>query len=350
MALRDVRRAFTRQYEHYPRIAGAGCSALLRSPKAFALPLRVQIENITVCNLDCIMCPLKTVTREKGRLTLDRFKVAFDAVRPPYLHLSGFGESFLNKDFLKMVSYASAAGSFVKLDSNGTLLKSTDIDDFLDCGPGLVSFSIDGATPETMNKIRGTDLDVITSGVADLVSARDRRGSPLQIHVAVVVQPDNVHELADFVGLGEHLGVDSVNFTPVIDYYAESDSSIPMSDFRQALAEAVEEYSGGGDQTSAKADLSSLLDFLADDEVAPERRKCMQPWYSSFISWEGNVFPCCYYYDGQVQFGNVFETPFKEIWHGEPYRQFRRQLKNDRASLPICRECSLNEHLLAYLK
>ena len=38
------------------------------------LPIQIQLEPTTVCNLDCIMCPINSLQRDKNMMTLDEFK------------------------------------------------------------------------------------------------------------------------------------------------------------------------------------------------------------------------------------------------------------------------------------
>ena len=37
--------------------------------------------------------------------------------------------------------------------------------------------------------------------------------------------------------------------------------------------------------------------------------------------------------------GNVFETPFQDIWHGERYRAFRAAMLAGRGAMPGCNKC-----------
>ena len=66
-------------------------------------------------------------------------------------------------------------------------------------------------------------------------------------------------------------------------------------------------------------------------------------WRSTYVTANGNVLPCCISpfsttdYPGLV-FGNVFETPFAEIWNGERYVARRRALYTDHPLHP-CEEC-----------
>jgi len=66
---------------------------------------------------------------------------------------------------------------------------------------------------------------------------------------------------------------------------------------------------------------------------------CYIPWYSTMISINGDVYPCCCFYDGQVVLGNIFEEDFSRIWNNDKYQQFRADLKNSRGKYAPCRTC-----------
>jgi hypothetical protein len=42
--------------------------------------------------------------------------------------------------------------------------------------------------------------------------------------------------------------------------------------------------------------------------------------------------------------GNVFETPFVEIWRGEKYRAFRATMLAGRETMPVCQTCRGGTH------
>ncbi len=42
--------------------------------------------------------------------------------------------------------------------------------------------------------------------------------------------------------------------------------------------------------------------------------------------------------------GNIFETPFDEIWRGERYRAFRNAMLDGRESMPVCNKCRGGTH------
>jgi radical SAM protein with 4Fe4S-binding SPASM domain len=70
---------------------------------------------------------------------------------------------------------------------------------------------------------------------------------------------------------------------------------------------------------------------------------CYRMWRSTYVTANGNVMPCCISPFSTVDYpalilGNVFETPFAEIWNGERYVARRRALHTEHPLHP-CEAC-----------
>jgi radical SAM protein with 4Fe4S-binding SPASM domain len=62
--------------------------------------------------------------------------------------------------------------------------------------------------------------------------------------------------------------------------------------------------------------------------------------HSCVISWDGLVVPCCFDKDATHHLGDLKNKSFKEIWHNEQYKNFRKQLSVSRKNIDICANCS----------
>ncbi len=61
---------------------------------------------------------------------------------------------------------------------------------------------------------------------------------------------------------------------------------------------------------------------------------------------KGRVYPCCYLVNTDQVMGNINDASFGEIWHGEPYRRFRKQLLEGREQLDGCATCPRDDQAL----
>ncbi|MEV4708425.1 SPASM domain-containing protein [Actinoplanes sp. NPDC049316] len=91
----------------------------------------------------------------------------------------------------------------------------------------------------------------------------------------------------------------------------------------------------------AAADRGLRLRLPATSTPAGSGRGCSWPWEAAYITSAGVVQPCCMVMgDDRVSLGVVGERTFAQIWHDEPYRDFRRRLAGD-GPPEVCRGCSL---------
>ena len=70
------------------------------------------------------------------------------------------------------------------------------------------------------------------------------------------------------------------------------------------------------------------------------RRVCKWPWKACYITVEGYITPCCIHGTNPkvINFGNIFEQGFENIWNCPEYMEFRRRLKSENPP-EICIDC-----------
>jgi radical SAM protein with 4Fe4S-binding SPASM domain len=60
---------------------------------------------------------------------------------------------------------------------------------------------------------------------------------------------------------------------------------------------------------------------------------CSQPFYYIEIYEKGDVYTCCPPFINNYSIGNIFETPFDDIWNGEKAKELRRKMLSSDFSL-----------------
>ncbi|GHV15043.1 hypothetical protein FACS189491_11880 [Spirochaetia bacterium] len=56
-------------------------------------------------------------------------------------------------------------------------------------------------------------------------------------------------------------------------------------------------------------------------------KKCQAVMNDFTITLDGSVVPCCYDFNNFHVFGNIFKQNVLDIWFGESYRKFRKDVK-----------------------
>jgi radical SAM protein with 4Fe4S-binding SPASM domain len=76
------------------------------------------------------------------------------------------------------------------------------------------------------------------------------------------------------------------------------------------------------------------------DRIRRKDNPCEHLWYHPSIHWNGVVCTCTYDPNEKFPLGDLREQSFWEIWSGKPYRQLRRQFRENWNRVPRCGECS----------
>jgi len=189
-------------------------SLLTKSAVYWGSPPVVMIEPTNICNLQCPLCPSGngTLKRAKGYMDLDVFKKIIDDIEKTafMVVLWNQGEPYLNKDFSKMVKYASDRGLFTLVSTNGNI--DYEAEEIVKSGLDSMIVSLDGTTQETYNKYRvNGKLNTVIKGVKEIVAAKKKlkRSNPL-LRWQFLVMKHNEHEIEEIKLLAKELEVDNL--------------------------------------------------------------------------------------------------------------------------------------------
>ncbi len=172
-------------------------------------PICLTWELTYACNLACVHCLSSSGRRDPRELTTAECIDVVDQLRALqvfYVNIGG-GEPMLRRDFFDIIDYATTNQVGVKFSTNGTYLDAAAARrlaamDYLD-----VQLSIDGATADVNDAVRGTGSFAAARTAMDHLASADF--GPFKISLVVtrhnVDQLDRYLELAD--GYGAQLRV-----------------------------------------------------------------------------------------------------------------------------------------------
>jgi radical SAM protein with 4Fe4S-binding SPASM domain len=295
---------------------------LLGHSRLFYFPNKLTVDIGNVCNLRCPLCPTGRGDKRasKGFMKFEEFKRVIDELGGylTNLELYNWGEPLLNKDLIKMITYAKERSIPVTISTNLNILKE-------DMAEALIS------SPETYSKYRvGGDFDRVISNTARLVEAKEKLSNHYtRLILLFHVFRHNEHEVEKVKELANRLGV-------------ELRINKMRTDMGKEIFERVE------DSIERDKDWIPLNSEHCgfDLEGKVNRFTCKHLWKTAVINWDGAVLPCCAVYGERYAFGNVFEEPFAYIWNNEKYRSARQEVLNKREKSPtICHTCKENGFL-----
>lgn len=318
-----------------------------------ALPRSLYLETTNRCDSKCRTCartfntlePPKDLTLSELKGVVDQFPVLDRVV------LHGIGEPLLNRELVPMIRYLKAKGATVLFNSDAITLTPARARGLIESGLDEYRVSMDAATRETYLTIRGVDrFDRVVGNVQTLVDLQRTldRATP-RVSIWFTAMRVNLEELPAFVRLAEKIGVPEVYVQRLVFYgrgLAVRDQSLHASlqEQEQRLLEEAERVARTAGIALRASGLTTPLQSLAG--TAEQRRPwagCQRPWSLSYVTANGNVFPCCVSpwvaknYSGTI-LGNAFEQRFDDIWNGERYQRFRADFESDTPPDP-CRGC-----------
>ena len=184
----------------------------------------VQFDITRQCNLRCAHCrstsfyegsqeheAISDMSTEEVYRALD----SLSAAGVERIHFLG-GEPFFRKDMLDIVDYASGKGIVCSINTNGTFVTPEIHDRLFSSKLYLLTFSLDGASPETNDPIRGKGVfELVTKNMKALDDERKRRKQYIRQIICTVVTKSNAHEMTKMMDVAHEIGADSLIFTPL---------------------------------------------------------------------------------------------------------------------------------------
>jgi radical SAM protein with 4Fe4S-binding SPASM domain len=290
------------------------------------LPISLNFEPTTSCNLRCPECPsgLRSFTRPTGMLDAASFRRTIDELSDSLVYLTFYfqGEPYLNPSFLDMVQYASHKKIYTFTSTNAHYLDDENARRTVESGLDKLIISIDGTTQEVYEQYRvGGKLSKVLEGTRKMVEWKRKLKSktPYLVFQFLVVKP-NEHQVEEAKKLAKELGVDEIKFKTAQVYdYEKGHPLIP----------STEKYARYARKADGTYGLKNKM-----------LNQCWKMWSGSVITWDGMVVPCCFDKDAQHRLGDVRRDSFREVWRSASYNRFRSAILVSRSEIDICKNCS----------
>lgn len=277
-------------------------------------PKLVDIEVTNHCNLNCVMCPRDTMKRPKGYIDVAFFKEIIDQVPPhklekSWLHL--YGEPLLHKQLEEMIHYAAEKADIeqIGISTNCVVLDEERSLSLLSTPLDMIVLSIDGATPETYEKIRREGkFDRVVANAARFLELKKEKGlASTRVWVQIVEMQDNAAEIEKF----------KTDWAPLLGPGDEV---------------FVKNFSAFGGRIEDRSDFY--------DRMPKTRLPCSFLWDYFVVCWDGRVTPCCLDMEGELCIGDLKESSIQEIWDGAGIEAFRKtHLRSAFSDMPLCGNC-----------
>src|SRR4051794_40895447 len=198
-----------------------GDAATVRPIDAGMQPSRMYVECTAACNISCAQacCAPETGitrTRQAGMLDFDLFRRVIDEAGPSLVRIDFFnyGEAFLHKRAVEMCEYIKSRFPQIYLytSTNGLALSEAQARRLVHSGIDEVTFSIDGATPDSYVKYRQRGkFDVAIANLRAMADEKRRSGRDvpfLNWRYILFTWNDSDEEMSRARTLASEIGVD----------------------------------------------------------------------------------------------------------------------------------------------
>jgi len=191
-------------------------------------PEALQVEVTNRCNFNCKMCIRRVWKAKLQDLNLDLYKKiaesSFSQLKK--LILYGFGEPFINPNFLEMLRIAREylpKDSTIAINTNGSLLTPLVAKKiFEQAREYSISFSIDTLDMAKLSYIRkGSKPTIIIKNFQYLAEMKDKVKGGFKLGVEVVLMKDNFRDLPQLIINLVEKNVDYVIVSHVLPYTEE---------------------------------------------------------------------------------------------------------------------------------
>jgi len=358
--------------------------------------LTLRLDIINKCNLRCVMCHFSDEAifkRPTRQLTAQEFEHLFDEIGPSVRHvvLSCGDEPLLSKHLPAILTYLAREHPHVQVEfcTNAMLMNAEVRRLIMETGVARLLFSIDAVSKPLLESIRvGCRYEQVVGNIMAMRHLRDACGVGWPAFVFnYVMMNRNVHEAPAFVTMARELGAESIDFRHMVPI----GNNFPAGEI---LSDHPQRYNFYRAQILAEARRLSVTvylppPFVASPDWVPSRDEPSVDWNDfervrigsnnetgqvslpagnrSWLAWEGSVaeefattfcnrpfseimvrdqnevLPCPWH-EKTLGYLNEGKT-LAEIFHGEAFRQLRRNMFRPEGD-PACANCPIkSQHL-----
>lgn len=306
-----------------------------RAPR---LPAKAIIELTGSCNLDCVMCGIGHDGYQEGRtMPLPRFREVASALFPTatQVRLNGLGESTAIPGFRRYLSELDGYSCQWELVTNLAIEDDSLWEELAERRFTLL-VSCDGGSREPFESIRRRGrYDAFSRNLHLLAGIFERQDRRSGLHCIFTLMDRNIGELPRVVASMARARIGGVVVNVVKEEQAGAWLVTRRSEILAAFEDASRIATDGGLELR-------LPDHLGDAPVTGMQtsrsswRACPVPWQEMVVRYDGDITPCNMM--NPFLYGNLFETPFDDVWNGLAARMFRSGLAKS-IRHPYCQGC-----------
>jgi len=315
------------------------------------LPRRLHLELTNRCNSQCQTC-IRTVAPEPDcdMSVADVRRIVDEIPNLEAVALQVNGEPLLYPHLAQVVRLLVDRGVIVELNTNGIALEGDRARELLDSGLQRLNVSLDAATPQTYESLRGVGaLERVVANTHHFLRWRGPAPAAPRVSLWVTSTRHNLTELPRIIDIAAQVGADEVYLQRLV-YFGEGRASARDS-VHGRLTDAQREAIGDATRRADRHGIAfracgghSPEDMLTANGDSDAWRECRRPSESAVIMANGDVVPCCICTFvapiERIRMGNVQRASLASVWNGPRYAELRAEHTLG-AGPPYCKSCGV---------
>lgn len=295
--------------------------------------LRSLVLHLTEgCNLRCKHCYFASEASVEGELSKSEFLSViqqFAELGGESLLITG-GEPLLEKEKLYAVIKEAKKNKIdrILVNTNGTLLTEFDAVFFKENNVN-VGVSLDGATPQTHDYIRGKGaFEKAVEGIKILLA------HGITTTIGTTLMKPNLHEAHEILYLAKKLGLPSINYVVLKTKGRATDNRLTLEFTVEELMATMKRILRTSKETGVKSSFEELQPSAIN---MTKRDLCGAGIGLLGLAANGDVYPCDALHEAPLRAGNIREKSLGEIWKNSPILKSFQELSV--TIIEGCRDC-----------
>jgi mycofactocin radical SAM maturase len=282
-------------------------------------PICLTWELTYACNLACVHCLSSSGRRDPRELSTEQAKAVIDELQRMqvfYVNIGG-GEPTVRSDFWELVDYATSHDVGVKFSTNGLKITPEVAARLAGSEYVDVQISLDGATPEINDAVRGPgSYAMATSAMANLAAA-----GFVGFKLSVVCTRHNIGQLDEFKAIADRYGA-QLRLTRLRPSGRGADVWDDLHPTAEQQRTLYDWLVANGDQVLTG---DSFFHLAAYGDSLPGLNLCGAGRVVCLIDPVGDVYACPFAIHESFLAGNVLAAGgFADVWrHSDLFAELR---------------------------
>jgi mycofactocin biosynthetic radical S-adenosylmethionine protein MftC len=279
-------------------------------------PVNLTWEVSLACNLRCTTCLSSSGEPAHGELsTAEALDLVDQVHRAGVFQINfGGGEPFMRPDFEQILDACHDRGIMTCISTNGTLIDAERVARLSKTRMVAIQVSLDGATPETCDAVRGKG---VFKRAIEAVKLLAETSIPTSINT--VLTTHNASEIPAMYQLAQSLGVS----LRVSRFRPSGRGAENWEDLRPTPSQLLE-FSDWLAQSGDVRTGDSFFSLTSQERQGLGLNLCGAGKLTCCVGPTGNMYPCAFLQTDRFFAGSLREQSFQQIWDdSEIYDSFR---------------------------